>query len=103
MEPLTVILGAAVVALGAYVLLARRKRPPTIPPKPDWRAESDHAALRVHAHQDAIADALKITRPPRCTRPSVGWYCTREPGHGGPCAAHPIPDPHAAPHLGGRL
>lgn len=24
-----------------------------------------------------------------CTNPPEGWYCSREPGHQGPCAAHP--------------
>lgn len=24
-----------------------------------------------------------------CTIPPAGWYCTRHPGHDGPCAAHP--------------
>lgn len=24
-----------------------------------------------------------------CTLPPPGWYCTRERGHEGPCAAHP--------------
>jgi hypothetical protein len=24
-----------------------------------------------------------------CDVPPVGWYCTRAPGHDGPCAAHP--------------
>lgn len=26
----------------------------------------------------------------RCTRPPAGWYCTREPGHDGPCPARPV-------------
>ena len=26
---------------------------------------------------------------PECTLPPPGWYCTREPGHEGPCAALP--------------
>jgi hypothetical protein len=25
----------------------------------------------------------------KCDRPPSGWYCTRTPGHDGPCAAHP--------------
>lgn len=25
-----------------------------------------------------------------CTRPPLGWVCTREAGHDGPCAAHPL-------------
>jgi len=28
-----------------------------------------------------------------CTLPPEGWYCTREPGHEGPCAAHAIEQP----------
>lgn len=26
-----------------------------------------------------------------CAVPPEGWYCTRKPGHDGPCAAHPDP------------
>lgn len=29
--------------------------------------------------------------PPRCMRPPPGWWCSREPGHSGPCAARPAP------------
>lgn len=25
----------------------------------------------------------------KCALPPAGWYCTRAPGHDGPCAAHP--------------
>jgi hypothetical protein len=25
----------------------------------------------------------------KCNVPPAGWYCTREKGHDGPCAAHP--------------
>lgn len=25
-----------------------------------------------------------------CILPPLGWFCTRESGHEGPCAAHPI-------------
>lgn len=25
----------------------------------------------------------------KCDLPPVGWYCTREPGHEGPCPTHP--------------
>lgn len=28
--------------------------------------------------------------PAHCQRPPSGWWCTREPFHGGPCAAYPI-------------
>lgn len=27
-----------------------------------------------------------------CQKPSKGWFCTREAGHEGPCAAHQIWD-----------
>jgi hypothetical protein len=27
-----------------------------------------------------------------CDKPPRGWYCTRDAGHPGPCAAHPFPD-----------
>lgn len=27
---------------------------------------------------------------PPCMIPPLGWVCTREPGHEGPCAAHPV-------------
>jgi hypothetical protein len=30
--------------------------------------------------------------PNFCKVPPLGWYCTREPGHFGPCAAHPVAD-----------
>jgi len=36
-----------------------------------------------------------------CTVPPEGWYCTRAPGHDGPCAAWPIAQQAATP--GARL
>lgn len=32
-----------------------------------------------------VAEVRSVT----CQLPPPGWYCTREPGHEGPCAAHP--------------
>jgi len=32
-----------------------------------------------------------------CTVPPEGWYCTRAPGHDGPCAAWPVAQQDAAP------
>lgn len=29
----------------------------------------------------------------KCSNPPAGWYCSREPGHHGPCAASPTPPP----------
>lgn len=28
-----------------------------------------------------------------CTIPPEGWWCSRKPGHGGPCAARPMEEP----------
>lgn len=32
-----------------------------------------------------------------CAIPPLGWYCSRVPGHDGPCAAWPLDNPLAAP------
>lgn len=32
-------------------------------------------------------------QPPRCEVPPPGWWCSRDPGHDGPCAAHPVEQP----------
>lgn len=32
-----------------------------------------------------------------CLRPPTGWWCSREPGHDGPCAAHRIVTPRTQP------
>lgn len=34
-----------------------------------------------------------MTKAATCRRPPTGWYCSREPGHDGPCAARPEPEP----------
>lgn len=34
-------------------------------------------------------DGPDVVGPTVCTVPPAGWYCTRAPGHDGPCAAHP--------------
>lgn len=34
-----------------------------------------------------VIDAVQDFLIPCCKRPPSGWYCTREPGHSGPCAA----------------
>lgn len=38
-----------------------------------------------------LADECAVREPQttRCSIPPPGWYCTREPGHEGPCAAIP--------------
>lgn len=37
------------------------------------------------------AMAARGSQPPDlgCQQPPDGWYCSREPGHEGPCAAYP--------------
>jgi hypothetical protein len=39
-----------------------------------------------------------VSAPPNlgCRRPPEGWYCSRERGHDGPCAARPQDDVRAA-------
>lgn len=32
-----------------------------------------------------------------CTIPPQGWWCSRTPGHEGPCAARPLEEPDDAP------
>lgn len=36
---------------------------------------------------------------PPCMMPPKGWVCTREPGHEGPCAAHPVGNEIAAEQI----
>ena len=41
-------------------------------------------------------DDQNVADQRQCQLPPVGWYCTRKPGHDGPCAAHPGTAPVAA-------
>lgn len=55
----------------------------------------DNGTLVVRAVLEAMA--APAARPV-CTVPPPGWYCTRERGHDGPCAAHQAAtNPPAAP------
>lgn len=50
--------------------------------------------LRVHDRALTPAEvAADFESAETCTRPPAGWYCTREPGHDGPCAALPVDEP----------
>lgn len=49
----------------------------------------DHCR-RAHAKELVRYQFPPSMRKPGCTLPPAGWYCTREPGHEGPCAAWPI-------------
>jgi hypothetical protein len=39
-------------------------------------------------------EAYAMSERAVCTPPPPGWYCTRERGHEGPCAAHPAVGEH---------
>lgn len=66
------------------------------PPRPDPRKPTPaHAPAPPafgSAPMPASAALPRDPNPPNqgCTRPPIGWYCSREPGHKGPCAARPV-------------
>ena len=45
---------------------------------------------RLEEGQEIGAGALDHPLRTKCERPPAGWYCSREPGHDGPCAATPL-------------
>ncbi len=54
--------------------------------KPHWGDRIDWATA------DDIArrlDEAQAPEPASCDLAPAGWYCTRQKGHDGPCAAHP--------------
>ena len=58
--------------------------------KPDW---AQSLSARDWSVAELIAeklDAEAAPEPESCTVPPEGWYCTRQKGHEGPCAAHPM-------------
>jgi hypothetical protein len=42
-------------------------------------------------YEPANDDLLAPAEPGTCNRPPTGWYCTRDAGHDGPCAAEEVP------------
>lgn len=38
---------------------------------------------------EKVVPSPALLLSPNCDRPPAGWYCTRESGHDGPCAAWP--------------
>lgn len=63
-----------------------------------WHAEKPEWAAKLTALDwstaELIAEMLDAERGPEnvdCQLAPVGWYCTREAGHDGPCAAFPDP------------
>lgn len=51
-------------------------------------APIDRAAIHRKVLERGM-DGPDVVGPTVCTVPPPGWYCTRVPGHDGPCAAHP--------------
>jgi hypothetical protein len=62
---------------------ARRCGPP-MGTTPEMMAELTAAVGRYHAQQE------RARLDQGCTVPPFGWWCSRTPGHDGPCAARPI-------------
>ena len=67
-----------------------------------WKLWQARAALSVKAEQRAAVhrrvlqnsvDGPDVVGPTVCNVPPPGWYCTRAPGHDGPCAAYPAAAP----------
>jgi len=61
-----------------------------------WHAKKPAWAANLTARDWSIAeliaeklDAESSPEPESCTVPPAGWYCTRQAGHAGPCAAYP--------------
>lgn len=58
--------------------------------KPDWATKltaAEWGLLDMVAEKLDEAQASPLTM---CLLPPAGWYCTREGGHEGPCAAYPL-------------
>ena len=58
--------------------------------KPEFAA---HFTARDWDTAEVVATALDLLRaeaPLSCEVPPDGWYCTRQHGHDGPCAAYPM-------------
>lgn len=54
-----------------------------------WYLEN-RSTLALHPHTRLrVEELLGVDKKPRCTVPPPGWYCTRTPGHTGPCASIP--------------
>lgn len=52
-------------------------------------APIDRAAIHRKVLESGM-DGPDVLGPTVCTVPPAEWYCTRVPGHDGPCAAHPV-------------
>lgn len=57
--------------------------------KPDW---AENFTARDWSTLELVAERFDIEMAPEpedCTKAPAGYYCTRQAGHDGPCAAHP--------------
>lgn len=51
--------------------------------------DTDYLAVNTLAHQYQLPESIEVEAPV-CDVPPPGWFCTRTPGHDGPCAAWPL-------------
>lgn len=73
---------------GLWIVEVELKYPDEPFDSPEWlgrEVTNDSRYTNVRLAQDGIPDESKSS----CAIPPEGWYCTREAGHDGPCAAWP--------------
>lgn len=85
----------ACIALAGLLLvlwahIAFHRAPVRRRPVSSAQLEQDAIAQLVPGHTGPVYLALHSSPAPVCPLPPTGWYCTRPPGHEGPCAAHPL-------------
>jgi len=86
-------------ALRQVATLLERARPGESSERRELASDAQVAlAIARAATRQAAPDALDLQAPlgVPCTKAPHGWYCTRQRGHSGPCAA--LPDPAADLH-----
>jgi len=91
----------ALEAIAAFVWgLATDRHLTTDPACAHYRAPRPGSRLdrssRGHSCTRCLGDRAWGRLPDLCDRPPVGWWCSREFGHEGPCAARSTahPEPH---------
>lgn len=55
-----------------------------------WRV-----SLLEHWYARPLEPGKRLSSPTKCEKAPRGWSCSRDAGHGGPCAAHPVPSDRA--------
>lgn len=56
--------------------------------RPEWTAKLSARDWDFMEEVATQLDGARAPDPKSCTVPPEGWYCTRQAGHEGPCAAH---------------